>query len=139
MASCIGALGLMALGGCRTVDQTQFQILESAANDTNRERVVALVQDIAINAGMVDLTAKSKAGHTLAYYEEPVKSFRTTLAARSAGEYLVIDLGCFHSGHCDSTTFSVTKSLLEQSLTREFGDHWRLVTDGAERIPVTRN
>jgi hypothetical protein len=139
IACCFGALLLTALGGCRTVSQTQFQIPESAGSNANRERVVALVQDVAISAGMIDLTARSKADHTLAYFEEPVKSFRTTLAARSAGDYLVIDLGCFHPGRCESTTFSVTKTLLEQSLQREFGDHWRLVTDGAERIPVTRN
>jgi len=139
IACCIGALLLTALGGCRTLGQTQFQILDSAVNDANRDRIVALVQDVAINAGMVDLTARSRADNTLVYFEEPVKSFRTTLGARSAGEYLVIDLACFHPSRCESTTFSVTKTTLEKSLKREFGDNWRLVTDGADRIPVTRN
>jgi hypothetical protein len=131
---------LSALGGCDTLNQAQFQIPDSSGDAAHRDRVVAIVQDAAINAGMVDRTGISKAANTLVYFEEPVKNFRTTLGARSAGEYLVIDLACFHAGGGSETpTFSVTKTFLENSLKAELGQNWRLVTDRAEWIPVTKN
>ena len=135
LACCIGGFVFSALTGCRTVDETQFQIRDGEMSAANRERVVELVQDVAVNAGMVDVTARSKAANTLIYFEEPVKTFRTTLGVRSVGDSFVIDLGCFDARHCESTTFSVIQALLEKSLQREFGDHWQLV-NSAERVPV---
>lgn len=131
---------LPVLSGCNTMDRAQFQVPNPAGDTANRDRIVALVQDAATNAGMVDKTAQSKAAETLVYFEEPVKNFRTILGARSAGEYLVIDLACLHpGGGAETTSYSVTKRLLESSLKAEFGQSWRLVTEGADWIPVTRN
>jgi hypothetical protein len=134
------ALLLPALSGCKTMDRAQFQIPDTSDDPANRERIVALVQDAAVNAGMVDRTAQSKAADTLAYFEEPVKDFRTILGARSAGEYLVIDLACLHpGGGVESTSFTVTKRVLESALAAEFGQNWRLVTEKADWIPTTRS
>ena len=88
---------------------------------------------------MVDRTANAKAGSTLVYFEEPVKTFRTTLGARTADGYLIIDLVCFHYSACETPTYSFMKKSLAGALQAEFGSNWRLVTEPAERIPVSRH
>lgn len=128
----------VALGGCRTLTQVQFQIPDPSGAAADRERVVAVVKDAATEVGMVDHTADSKAAHTLVYFEEPVKSFRTTLGARTADGYLIIDLVCFHYSACETPSFLFMKKSLANTLQTEFGSNWRLVTDPSNWIPVDR-
>lgn len=128
---------LIALGGCDTFNQAQFLIPDPSP--ANRDRVMGVVKSAAVSAGMVDRTNRSKVSDTLLYFEEPVKSFPTTLGARSTSEYIVIDLACFHPGRGESPAFSVTRKSLESSLKSEFGTHWQLVTKAEDRIPITRN
>jgi hypothetical protein len=132
------ALLSIALAGCGTLNQAQFQIPDPSGSAADRERLVAVVKNAATDAGMVDRTASSKIPNTLVYFEEPVASFRTTLGARTAAGYLIIDLACFHFKACETPTFSFMTKSLADALQTEFGSNWRLVTDPANRIPVSR-
>jgi predicted aminopeptidase len=130
---------LAALGGCGTLSHIQFHVPDPSGDAANRQRVVSIVQNAAINAGMVDRTEQSRAARTLIYFKEPAGNFPMMLGARSTDEYLVIDLACFHFDSNEPPAFSVTKVFLENALKAEFGRDWRLVTDRPAWIPVARN
>lgn len=129
MAYWIAPWLLLALAACDTVSRAQFQIPDASGDSAQRERVIAVVQSAAVNAGMVDRTGISKAANTLVYFEEPVKSFATSLGARRVGDSFIIDLACFHPGGDTPPSYSVTRTSLEKALQHEFGQNWRRIND----------
>ena len=124
----------LVCAGCDSLHHTQYVVADASASD--KATIKSVVETSASEAGFADKTETSKVPDTIVFYLQPVPHFPVSLGARRVGEFVVVDLSCFHPGVAKPPAFKSLESSLTETLALEFGERLTM-PDYKHLIPIT--
>jgi|SRR6185369_4590676 len=124
-------LGLLLLAGCTIPNQSRYTISApgraGAPVAADKESVKEVLQTVASQLKMKDMTASSLAPNLIVYYQQIDSNYPVKLMAWTEGDKIVIELSHWPETIGEGMSYRNSREYIESELKTRFGDRSSIV------------